>query len=241
MLDRYELSDGQLLGSMTDNASSNCFISHELQSTLQGSSIEWPALRNHIPCIAHSIQLTVGAFMFSLGVKCCTRCWEAHQCHLQFEENKSIDVGKSQRHRKEGNARINKISAMRPELAKRIEKVHNLWYFESSEIDCHLIVNACCSIYTDTWSSKQVHWLSFSQSTHRCTSDYGCEDTLELRIGVTQGCLPITGLHGWLTPKSKTQRLPATLHITRWMDDCHVGHEGLVAISSFDPVDVEET
>jgi hypothetical protein len=95
----------------------------ELQSTLEASGIELLALRNHIPCMAHVIQLALGAFMSSLGVKGRTKSWEAHQRNQQFGENESTDIGKSQRLRKEGNARINKVSAMKPGLAKIIEKV----------------------------------------------------------------------------------------------------------------------
>jgi hypothetical protein len=98
-------------------------MTRELQSTLQASGIEWPALRNHIPCMAHVIQLGLSAFMSSLGEKGCTKSWEAHESDQQFGENESIDIGKSQRLRKEGNARINKVSAMKPGLAKIIEKV----------------------------------------------------------------------------------------------------------------------
>jgi len=123
VLDSFELTDGRLLGITTDNASSNYSMSHELQSTLEASGIEWPALRNHIPCMAHVIQLASGAFMSSLGVKGRTKSWETHERDQQFGENESTDIGKSQRLRKEGNARINKVSAMRPGLAKRIEKV----------------------------------------------------------------------------------------------------------------------
>jgi len=69
MLDRFELTDGCLLGIRTDNGSSNYSMTRELQSTVEASGIEWPALRNHIPCMAHVIQLALGAFMSSLGVK----------------------------------------------------------------------------------------------------------------------------------------------------------------------------
>jgi len=98
-------------------------MTRELQSTLEASGIEWPALMNHIPCMAHVIQLALGSFMSSLGVKGHTKSWAAHERDPQFGENVSIDIGKSQRLRKEGNARINKVSAMRPGLAKIIEKV----------------------------------------------------------------------------------------------------------------------
>jgi hypothetical protein len=88
-------------------------MTHELQSTLVASGIEWPALRNHIPCIVHVIQLALGAFMSSLSVKGRTKSGEAHQCDQQFGENESIDMWNSHRLRKEGNTRINKVSAMK--------------------------------------------------------------------------------------------------------------------------------
>jgi len=108
---------------MKDNAFSNYSMTRELHLTLDAFGIEWPALRNHIPCMAHVIQLALAAFMGSLGVKGYTKSLEAHESDQQFGENESIDMGKSQRLRKEGNARINKVSAMRPGLAKILEKV----------------------------------------------------------------------------------------------------------------------
>jgi hypothetical protein len=121
--DRFELTNGCLLGITTENASSNYWMTRELQSTLEASGIEWPALRNHVPCMVHIIQLALGAFMSSIGVKGRTISWEAHERDQQFGENESIDIGKSQRLRKEGNATINKVSAMKAGLAKIIEKV----------------------------------------------------------------------------------------------------------------------
>jgi len=123
VLDRFELTDGRLLGITTDNASSNYSMTRELQSTLETSGMKLPALRNYIPCMAHVMQLAVGAFMSSLSVKGRTKSWEAHECDQQFGENESLNIGKSQRLRKEGNARIDKVSAMKPGLAKIIEKV----------------------------------------------------------------------------------------------------------------------
>jgi len=63
--------------------------------------------------MAHSMQLALDAFMSSLVVKGHTKSWETHERDQQFGENESIDIGKSQRLRKEGNARINKVSAMK--------------------------------------------------------------------------------------------------------------------------------
>jgi hypothetical protein len=112
-----------LVGFPTDNAFSNYSMTRELQSTLEASGNEWPALKTHMPCMAHVIQLALGAFMSSLRMKGHTKSWDSHECDQQFGENERIDLGKSQRLRKEGNATINKVSAMRPGLAKIIEKV----------------------------------------------------------------------------------------------------------------------
>ena len=212
----------------------------ELQSTLQASGIEWLALRNHIPCMAHVIQLALGAFMSSLGVKGHTKSWEAHEHDQQFGDNESIDNGKSQRLRKEGNARINKVSAMRPGLAKIIENVRISWDFESSETDRHIAENACCINYADTWSPNQVHWLSKRQSPYCSTPDYGCEDTLELNPGVARARLPITGIHTRVASKPKIRWIQATIHNPGLMDNCHVCHGSVEVISILDPLDVEE-
>ena len=73
--------------------------------------------------MAHVIQLPLGEFISSLGVNGRTKSWEAHERSQQFGESESADIGKSQRLRKEGNARINRVSAIRAGLAKIIEKV----------------------------------------------------------------------------------------------------------------------
>ena len=123
VLDRFEFTHGRVLGITIDHGSSNYSMTRELDSTLEASGIEWPALRNHILCMAHVIQLALGTFMSSLGLKGRTKSWEAHDRDQQFRENEILDIGTSHRLRKEGNARINKVSAMKPALAKIIEKV----------------------------------------------------------------------------------------------------------------------
>jgi len=157
VLDRFELTDGRLLGITTDNTSSNYSMTRELQSTLQASGIEWPALRNHVPCMAHVIQLALGAFMSSLQVKGRTNSWEAHERDQQFGENENTHIRKSQRLRKEGNAKINKVSAMKRGLAKIIEKVRISRYSEDSETNYHIAANASCVDYVDTLLLKQVY------------------------------------------------------------------------------------
>ena len=68
VLDCVELTVSQMIGIMTNTTFPHYSMTRELQSTLEVSGIEWPALRNHIPCIAHVIQLALGALMSSLGV-----------------------------------------------------------------------------------------------------------------------------------------------------------------------------
>jgi len=146
----------------------------------------------------------------------------------------------SQRFRKEGNARINKVSPMRPGLAKIIEKVHTSRYFESSETDLHIAPNACSIDYADTWLPKRVHWLSKSQSPHYSSLDDGCEDTFELNTGVARSHLLFTEIHTPVAPRSRTQWLPATFRNSRWMDHCKVCQGTIEDISILDPVAMEE-
>ena len=108
-------TETRVLADATDNLFSNCLMTRKLQSTFEASRSVWTAFRNDITWMAHIIQLALGAFMSSLGVKGRTKSWEAHEHDQQFGENESIDIGKSQRLRKEGNARINTGSAMTPE------------------------------------------------------------------------------------------------------------------------------
>jgi len=74
--------------------------------------------------------------------------------------------------------------------------------FWKSDIDLHIEENSCRIDYGDNWSSKQVHRLSKRQSSHRGTTQYGCEDTLELKSGVAQLRLLSEGIHMRVTPKS---------------------------------------
>ena len=106
VLDRFELTDGRLLGIMTDNASSNYLMTGELQSTLNASGIVWPAMRHHIAYMAHATDVSLGAFKDSLGVIGHLTSWEAHEREQYFGENESTDIGKSQTLRKEGNAAV---------------------------------------------------------------------------------------------------------------------------------------
>jgi hypothetical protein len=80
---------------------------------------------------------------------------------------------------------------MRPGLAKIIGKVPISPYFESAETDHHIAENACGIISTDIWSSKRVHSVSKIQNLDRNTTNYGCDNGLELNTGVAQPCLPI--------------------------------------------------
>jgi len=65
-----------------------------------------------------------------LGGKGRTKSWEAHERYQQFGENGSTDIGQSQRLRKQRNARIHMVLAMRTGLAKIIEKIRISTYFK---------------------------------------------------------------------------------------------------------------
>jgi len=138
----------------THNTLPNNLISHELHLTLQATRIEWHTLGNLIRYMARIIQLALKIFKSSLSVKGCTKSWEAHSRDNQVRENESRDIGMSQRVRTEGNTTINNELAMKPRLAKKIEKACISIYFESSETDLHIAANACCIEYSLTWSLK---------------------------------------------------------------------------------------
>jgi hypothetical protein len=125
------------------NACSNNSMTRELQSSLEASEIEWPALRNHIPCMALVIELAVGAFTSSPSVKGRTKAWEAHEQDQKFGENELMDIGMSQGLRKEGFATINNVLAMIPSLAKIIEILCFSRYFGSHQTHLHIAENTC--------------------------------------------------------------------------------------------------
>jgi hypothetical protein len=114
-------------------------------------------MSNLISRMAHVIQLALGAFVSSLGVKSSTKSWTAHEHDHQFGEKERIDIGHSERLRKEDNATSNKVSAMRPGLGMIIEKVYISTHFGWPKTDNQMAENACCVDYADSWSSKRVH------------------------------------------------------------------------------------
>ena len=68
VLNRYQIAD-RLLGFTSDNASNNTTLSKALTSALECLSIHWDCESYHIPCMAHVIQLILGAFMKELRIK----------------------------------------------------------------------------------------------------------------------------------------------------------------------------
>jgi len=197
-------------------------------------------MMNHTPWKEHIIQLAFGGFMSSLRVQGLMKSWQAHECDQQFGENDRPDIGKCQRMWKEGNARINKVSAMRPGFAKIIEKVCISRHFQRPETDLHTVKNGCWIKYSDTWSSKLVHWLSQSQSTNHASTDYGCHNPVEFNTGVALRSLPVMRIHLWLTQEFQKQWFPETLLNTGWMDHLQVWLCSVKVILILDPVDVEK-
>jgi len=211
----------------------------ELQSTLHATGIQWPALRNPIPCMPHVIQHAFGAFISRHSVLCGKKSWEAYVCDQQYSGDEIIHIGQRQTLQKEGNAGINNFSAMRPGLAQIIGKVDISSIFPSPEPDLDRPENGCHNGYVDTWSSKRVHSLSHSQSVHCSTPSYRCEDTGEFESGVAWVRQPITRIHPCMAPESTMQWFPATLHNTGGTNQCQAYYGWLEAIPLVDPVDVE--
>jgi len=68
VLARYGIQDS-ILGFTTDSASNNRTLTEALNNTWSLLSVEWCQLENHIPCMAHVVQLILGAFISSITVK----------------------------------------------------------------------------------------------------------------------------------------------------------------------------
>jgi len=65
---RYGIQD-RILGFTTNRASNNQMLTEALHNAWSLLSVEWCQLENHIPCMAHGVQLILGAFMSSIKVK----------------------------------------------------------------------------------------------------------------------------------------------------------------------------
>jgi len=58
-----------ILGFTTDSASNNPTLTEALSNAWSLLSVEWSQFENHIPCLAHVIELILGAFMSSIKVQ----------------------------------------------------------------------------------------------------------------------------------------------------------------------------
>ena len=65
VLDQYNLAE-KLFCITTDNASNNFTMSKELENLLHNIDVDWDSSINHIPCLAHIINLIVQAFLNTL-------------------------------------------------------------------------------------------------------------------------------------------------------------------------------
>jgi len=68
VLARYGIQD-RILGFTTDSASNNRTLTEALNNAWSLLSVEWFQLENHIPCMAHVVQLILCAFMSSIKGK----------------------------------------------------------------------------------------------------------------------------------------------------------------------------
>jgi len=68
VLARYGIPD-RILGFTRDSASNNRTLTEALNNAWSLQSLEWCQLENPIPCLAHVVQLILGAFVTSIKVK----------------------------------------------------------------------------------------------------------------------------------------------------------------------------
>jgi len=200
-------------------------MTREWPSTLVASGISLPDLWNHIPCMVYIMPLAAGQFISSHGVWGHMKSWKAHEHNHRSAENNRIDIGNCQQLWKEGNARINKVSAMRAALAKIVQKVRIWSNFESPGTDLLSEPNTYIMYHSQTRLSKRMHCLSHSQITDHSTTYSRFEQRVEDNTSINWWRLPLTRIHPWVAQVSKSQSFPATIHNTEWMDYCRV-HEG---------------
>lgn len=74
--------ESRLLGFTSDSASNNTTLTRALADALNQLSIDWNCEHNHIPCMAHVVQLILGAFMDHLKIK-----WKGDQMPSVFKES----------------------------------------------------------------------------------------------------------------------------------------------------------
>jgi len=239
LLDHVKLTDGHVVGIMPVNAFSNYLMAHEPQLTLGAFGIHSPWFWNLIPSMEHVIQPAQGAFMTSLGVKRCTKSWEAWaqspiwrewKCR-HWEESKTLKRGQCKNQ-----------SGVGHETRFSKDNWESMYFkiFWKSWNDLDIAESACSIDYADTWLTKRVHWLSKTNSLHRSTTNFVCEDIMELDTGVAWASLPISEIQPQVTAKSKLQWLLATLHNTGWMNHCQVHHGSFESFPILNPVDVNE-
>ena len=68
VLARYGIQD-RILGFTTDSATNNQTLTEALNTAWSLLSVKWCQLENHIPCMAHVVELILRAFMSSIKVQ----------------------------------------------------------------------------------------------------------------------------------------------------------------------------
>jgi len=68
VLARYGIHD-RILSFTTDSARNNRTLTEALHNAWSLLSVEWCQLENHIPCMAHVVQLNLGSLISSIKVK----------------------------------------------------------------------------------------------------------------------------------------------------------------------------
>ena len=112
MLDRFECTAGRLHDITTDNTVFKFF--DDTRAAINTRALDNPVGCFDDPQTMHGASHPAGFRCIPEWSRCKgrTKSLESGERDQQFGDNQSIDIGESQKLRKEGNARINKVSAM---------------------------------------------------------------------------------------------------------------------------------
>jgi 5-methylcytosine-specific restriction endonuclease McrBC GTP-binding regulatory subunit McrB len=105
-------------------------------------------------------------------------------------ENKSTDIGKSHRLRKESNHKIDKVSAIRPGVAKKMRR-HIFQYKINDVKRSFLKQRMFIELMTLTPGRSNEFIEDLNQSMNGSSTLYAVEKQVEMEIGVARATLPI--------------------------------------------------
>ena len=128
VLKRYNIDNDRFLGMMSDNMSSNFTMSAGIERAMAIMGHQWSSANNHMPCMAHVIQLALGAFMSKLQIAGRESYYQEEQ-RDQLVEVEGLGPGGRGK-----MSRIERFKLMPKGFKKTIEKVSIAGYCAKSPL-----------------------------------------------------------------------------------------------------------